>query len=89
LAGVLRLASRLKDLKLGREIDMAVSIRGIDIAKNTFQHYDADIFGKASPHPTYRLPLWSTSGRSWKYTQIAAVAPLRNLRKIYGQTKSI
>ena len=47
LTGVLRLAFGLQDLNFGREIDMTISILGIDIAKNTFQLHGADISGKA------------------------------------------
>ena len=35
------------DLNLGWEIDMTISILGIDIAKNTFQLHGADNSGKA------------------------------------------
>jgi hypothetical protein len=46
-AGIFRLALRLKDLNLGWEIDMAISILGIDIAKNTFQLHGADSAGNS------------------------------------------
>ena len=35
------------DLNLGWEIDMTISMLGIDIAKNTFQLHGADNSGKA------------------------------------------
>ncbi len=35
------------DLNLGWEIDMSISMLGIDIAKDAFQLHDADIPGKA------------------------------------------
>ncbi len=47
-AGVFRLVSRLKDLNLGREINLTtIRTLGIDIAKHTFQLHGADESGKA------------------------------------------